>query len=320
MDFDEMINEYGTYNPELKNFKSYLLSDSTSINTKLLGGIRTEHIMESIDYNVKYNGYTSKSIASKYAIAIAQFYRYATQQNWFSNDDFLNHINMYRLDEDSYYYRIGNYIKKNPKLTGKAPKPSCTQSEVNTLITTIDEYFEKHKDSIENMSFPKTCGMLAIKIMLLTGAKYSIIPNLKYYDLNTELNTIKIKKYTLRLPVKLSSQFHIYNKLRNITLANPSEYLFCTQSGDPWKGTSPNSNIVDFLSVVILRQDTTGITKYGISNLLKAGIGITEIEKLTDAKTDIIRGCMTNEVISEDDLINKYLNMCIANIDCYYKL
>lgn len=320
MNFDEMINEYGTYIPELKNFKSYLLSDSTNINTKLLGGIRTEHIMESIDYNIRHNGYTSKSIASKYAIAIAQFYRYATQQNWFTNHDFLNHINMYRLDEDSYYYKIGNYIKKNPKLTKKTTIPTCTQDEVNTLISTIDKYFEKYKNSIENMSFPKVCGMLAIKIILLTGAKYSVIPALRYQDLNIELNTLKIKKYTLRLPVKLSSQFHIYSKLRAIALTNPSEYLFCTQNGDPWRGTSPNSNIVDFLSVVILRQDTTGISKYGISNLLKAGIGITEIEKLTDAKTAIIRGCMTNEVISEDDLINKHLNMCIANIDCFYKL
>lgn len=41
MTFDEMIEDFNNYVPELKNFKSYLLSDSQGINTKLLGGIRT---------------------------------------------------------------------------------------------------------------------------------------------------------------------------------------------------------------------------------------------------------------------------------------
>ena len=146
MDFDNMIEEFGTYIAELKNFKSYLQSDSSVISTKLLGGIRTEHIIESIEYNIANNGYTSKSIASKYAIAIAQFYRYANQQNWFTNNDLLNHINMYRLDEDSYYYQIGNYIRNNLKLSSKEPKVACNNNEINDLITTIEEYFDKYSE------------------------------------------------------------------------------------------------------------------------------------------------------------------------------
>lgn len=320
MDFDNMIEEFGTYIAELKNFKSYLQSDSSVISTKLLGGIRTEHIIESIEYNIANNGYTSKSIASKYAIAIAQFYRYANQQNWFTNNDLLNHINMYRLDEDSYYYQIGNYIRSNLKLSSKEPKVACNNNEINDLITTIDEYFDKYSSAKEKLSFSKICGMLAIKLIILTGAKYSVIRKLKYYDLNTKVNTLKINGYTIRLPINLSNQFQIYDEIRQSTLDKPSDFLFCSQNGDQWKGTSPNSNIVDFLSVVILRQDTTGITKFGISNLLKAGISIAEIEKLTEAKSDIIRGCMSSDIESEENKMNKYINMRLSSIDYFYRL
>lgn len=319
MTFDEMIEDFNCYIPELKNFKTYLLSDTPNINTKLLGGIRTEHIIDSINYHIQHNGYSSKSIASKYAIAIAQFYRYATEQNWFANNDLLSQINSYRLSESSYYYMIGNYIKSNPKLSKKEVKLPCTNSEVNDIIATIDSYFHKYNGNTEAMSFPKVSSMLAIKLMILTGAKYSTIRDLIFDDLKIDCNTIKINKYTIRLPINLSLQFRHYCILRKHTLAKPSKYLFCNQDGSQWS-SSIYSSIADFLSVTILRMDTTGITKYGITNLLKAGVSIVEIENLTGAKRDLIRGCMPSGL--EDDLEkeNRYLNMRLASSEHYYKL
>ena len=234
MTFDEMIEDFNNYIPELKNFKSYLLSDSQGINTKLLGGIRTEHIIESIDYNIAHNGYTSKSIASKYAIAIAQFYRYAIDQMWFANNDLLAQINSYRLSESSYYNMIGNYIRNNPKLSNKAVKSPCTNTEINDIIITIDSYFREYANNIESMSFSKVSSMLAIKLMILTGAKYSVIRDLKFDHLKLDENTITIQKYTIRLPVNLSLQFRIFCKLRKNVLNLSSKYLFCNQDSSQW--------------------------------------------------------------------------------------
>ena len=95
MNFDDMIIEYDSYTAELKNFKSYLLADNPVINNKILGGIRTEHIIESIEYNIEHNAYNSKSIASKYAIGIAQFFRFATSNGWFTNDNLIQEINIF---------------------------------------------------------------------------------------------------------------------------------------------------------------------------------------------------------------------------------
>ena len=319
MTFDEMIEDFNNYVPELKNFKSYLLSDSQGINTKLLGGIRTEHIIESIDYNIAHNGYTSKSIASKYAIAIAQFYRYAIDQMWFANNDLLAQINSYRLSESSYYNMIGNYIRNNPKLSNKAVKSPCTNTEINDIIITIDSYFREHANNIESMSFSKVSSMLAIKLMILTGAKYSVIRDLKFDHLKLDENTITIQKYTIRLPVNLSLQFRIFYKLRKNVLNLSSKYLFCNQDSSQWH-KSIYSGIADFLSVTILRMDTTGISKYGITNSLKAGVSIVEIENLTGAKGDLIRGCMPIDLESDIDKENRLMNMKLASSEHYYKL
>ncbi len=319
MTFDEMIEDFNNYVPELKNFKSYLLSDSQGINTKLLGGIRTEHIIESIDYNIAHNGYTSKSIASKYAIAIAQFYRYAIDQMWFANNDLLAQINSYRLSESSYYNMIGNYIRNNPKLSNKAVKSPCTNTEINDIIITIDSYFREYANNIEYMSFSKVSSMLAIKLMILTGAKYSVIRDLKFDHLKLDENTITIQKYTIRLPVNLSLQFRIFYKLRKNVLNLSSKYLFCNQDSSQWH-KSIYSGIADFLSVTILRMDTTGISKYGITNLLKAGVSIVEIENLTGAKEDLIRGCMPIDLESDIDKENRLMNMKLASSEHYYKL
>jgi len=313
-----MIEAFGEYIAELKNFKSYLLEDSPNISTKLLGGVRTEHIIDSIDYNIKHNGYGSKSIASKYAIGIAQFYRHANQNNWFTNDDLLKKINAYKLDETSYYAQISNYIKNNTKLKTKQSKDTCSDQEVNEVITNIDYYFNIIED-ISELSYPRLCSMLAIKLMLLTGAKYNVVRNLKFADLDTSLNTLVINNFKIRLPVKLSLQFQIFRKLRShINLS--SEFLFTTQTGDQWGRTTSNAGITDILSIFIMRIDTTGITKYGISNLLKAGIGIKEIEQLTGAKKDLIHGCISVDFESESDKLNNYINMRLATIDAFYKI
>jgi integrase len=323
MDFDKMLELFSAENEyiaEMKNFKSYLLDDNSNISIKLLGGIRTEHIIESIDYNIKHNGYESKSIAFKYAVAIAQFYRYANQSRWFSNDDLLKKINTYRLDSDSYYARINTYIKTNSKLKKKSSKTVYSEQEVIDLLTVIDEYFENIDNEKEKKSYFKMSGMLAIKLMLLTGAKYSAIRNIIYNDLDSVLNTITINGFKIRLPINLSRQFQIYKEVRQFALDEASEYLFTDNNGSQWNPTTSYTYITELISECLMRFDTTGITKYGIKNLLLVGTGVKEIERLTGAGKDLIRDCMTEKIVDEKDNIDIYINRKISNTDIFYKL
>ena len=201
----------------------------------------------------------------------------------------------------------------------KAVKSPCTNTEINDIIITIDSYFREYANNIESMSFSKVSSMLAIKLMILTGAKYSVIRDLKFDHLKLDENTITIQKYTIRLPVNLSLQFRIFCKLRENVLNVSSKYLFCNQDSSQWH-KSIYSGIADFLSVTILRMDTTGISKYGITNLLKAGVSIIEIENLTGAKGDLIRGCMPIDLESDIDKENRLMNMKLASSEHYYKL
>lgn len=329
---DEFIKDYDYYS-ELNNFSSYIKDIKKSdTNITILGGIRTRDILESIDYNIKYNNYSSRSIAFKYATAIAQFYRVATTRKWFENDNLIEDINKYsKLDDESYFSQINTYILNNKKLKFKSSKDAYNEYEINDLIDAIDEYIDvnvyfvnknikpKH---LSKIGYEKIGAMLAIKVMIFTGIKYGAARNLKLTDSDDRVNTIGINGYSIRLPINLSKQFIYYTALKRELklISNIDDYLFTSYDGKQWGEKTHHSKIIYVIEKVLLRQDTLGLTKYGIGQLIKAGTGLSEIEKLTGAKKDVIRGCVPESKESEEEKINKYYNSHITKTDIYYKL
>lgn len=91
-------------------------------------------------------------------------------------------------------------------------------------------------------------------------------------------------------------------------------------SGKRWGATTTSSRIPDVLNRRIGRTDTTGLVKFGLTNLLKGGMSIKDIEKLTAAKGELLRDCIPFSEEFEMQMKDKYVNMCLVSMDICYRL
>lgn len=284
----------------------------------ILGGIRTEDIIKSIDHNIEFNQYASKSIALKYVSAIAQFFRFAEAEHWFQNDNLKDDINApLRFDDQSYRAKVTDYILKNGKLKIKESKDVLTKEEAIRLLTNIDEYLSPENFSHEAVSIERAAAMLAMKLMLFTGIKYNVAKDLLLTAVDVPTNSITINGFYLRMPIKFCLQVQEYLRMRN---SFNCPYLFVDNSGNPWSKTTTTSKIPEIHKRFLGRTDTTGLTKYGISELLDVGTGISEIERLTSARANLIRGCMSNTGETEQEKDNRYINRQLCKMDIYYRI
>lgn len=327
MDFEEMfkrfVEEYENYDAEIKNFRIYIEEVKKSpATTTILGGIRTKDISESIDYLIKYGNYGTVSIAKKYINAVAQFFRFGISNNWFSNDDLLRDINKSSsFDDDSYFSQLNYYIANNKELKNKSIKEVCSDDEVEDLIKTIDAFMELREKHLSKIGFEKIAAMIGIKIMLFTGIKYSEIRLIKAEDVKSDINIIKINGFSVRLPINLSSQIQYYEKLRDqILVSKTAKYFLVGYNGSQLSAKTPDSKMLPILEKTLARTDLTGIIKYGLKELVLAGTGIDKIKKLTGCGDDMIGGCIPENRESEEERLNKYINMCISKTNVYYKL
>lgn len=321
MEFQEMKNEFVSkydYLAEMRNFENYLnYLTHGAITLVTLQGIRTENIIESIKYNIQHNQHASKSIALKYASAVAQFFRYADSQQWFRNDNFRDEINApFRFSGDSYRARITEFISSNRKLLEKESKDVLTREEVQRILDFVDSYLSEVNFNEHAVEYDVAAAMLAIKLMIFSGIKYKAAKDLLVSSVSMPTNQITINGYCLRMPVNFTSQIVRYMEIRpQVDCQN----LFLSGNGYAWAEKTPSSKIPDVLKKILGRRDTTGLTKYGIREWLNVGTGITEIETLTGAKADLIRGCMADIDESAQDKANNYMNMQMSQTEIYYK-
>ncbi len=69
------------------------------------------------------------------------------------------------------------------------------------------------------------------------------------------------------------------------------------------------------MGAVIGITSVTSAVKYGISQLLKAGLSDSVIKKVTGASEKLIQGCL----LHEDDKLNQIINTKILMADQYYE-
>lgn len=288
--YSEMVSEFlrvrnnVRYSAELKNFEMAITYILGEVNDVTLQGIRSEDIIQSIDYLVDSRIYFTKSIALKYMSAIAQFFRFSTQHRWFSNTDFLNTINSAPEERSSYFYKLTRYIDSNDLLAAPIQKDPLNYDELISLLNYIDDYFDSCDFEI-NIS--KYAALLAMKLILFTGIKFLVLTKIRIEDVSLEINQILINGYKIRMPILFTEQVRKY---LSISSTRNTKLLFSKDNGQSWQNTT-DSKIDRYLKQILLRSDTTGLTKYGIQQLLIAGTDIPTIEKFTRAGKDIIYSC-----------------------------
>ena len=315
---NRFVRDKNGYEANVSNFIKYIQEEKELLLTDtVLGGIDTDDIIASIDFCIKNCGFSTKSIARKYSVAIAQLFTILIVNEDIKNKDFYEELRASSIEDKSYYSRINEYINSHSELAKSETIDTVTNDEVDLLIDLTSLEIENTDVHNTAKGFERLSALLGIKVMLLTGIKYNVLRKIKREDINISSAFLIINGLKIRLPIVLCSQL---NYLLSLNIKNKPKYLFVNFNGTQWGEKTQDSKITYVVFKYFGKSDTTGLTKYGISNLIKAGVNDSIIKKLTSANDTIIKDCLENSVESEPLFWEKYINSKLSNVDIYYKL
>ena len=318
---NDFIKEYPDYKSDVVNFSEYievnwknsLSGDGLRI---LLQGIDVDFILKSLIYNVEtVKRYKSKTKAKRYATVIGQFFNYIRKTTDIVNPDLYDAISYNRLRENSYMQQMMAYIDRCEMLAGIVEQEPLTSTEVEKILIWANEQFlsQKWEDAT---SFKKAMAAIGIKMMMLYGITYRELRKMKWSDYEEMYDCITVNGFELRLPLKLSVQLrslkdYIFKK----EIVNSDNLIFAGFQGEAWNDITSSSGIPDYMGALIGITSVTSIVKYGISQLLKAGLSDSVIKKMTGASEKVIQGCL----LHEDNELKQIINTKILMADQYYE-
>lgn len=324
MDYKDITNsfikEYPDYKSDVRNFSEYLekyWGNSLSGDPLriLLKGIDVEFILKSLIYNVEnVKRYKTKTKAKRYATVVGQFFNYIRKETDIVNSDLYDEISYNRLRENSYMQQMMAYIEKSELLAGIVEQEPLTSSQAEKILNWANEQFVE-QDWEDTTNFRKAMAAIGMKMMMLYGITYRELRKVKWDDYDELHSCIVINAFELRLPLKLSEQLKDMKEfVRNKNIVNKDELLFTDCFGEPWAEVTSYSGIPDYMGALIGITSVTSTVKYGISQLLKAGLSDSIIKKMTGASEKLIQGCL----LQEDNELKKIINTKILMAEHYY--
>ena len=318
---ENFVREYSDYKSDIANFSEYIEADwKNSLSGDqlriLLQGIDVDFILKSLIYNVEVvKRYKSKTKAKRYATVIGQFFNYIRKTTDIVNPDLYDAISYNRFRENSYMQQMMAYIDKCEMLAGIVEQEPLTSTEAEKILIWTNEQFiaQEWEDAT---SFRKAVAAIGIKMMMLYGITYRELRKIKWNDYNEMYNCITVNGFELRLPLKLSIQLRNIKKfVFDKKIINGKNLIFAGFQGEAWNDITSSSGIPDYMGTLIGITSVTSIVKYGISQLLKAGLSDSIIKKMTGASEKIIQGCL----LQEDNELKQIINAKILMADWYYE-
>ena len=318
---ENFVREYSDYKSDIANFSEYIEADwKNSLSGDqlriLLQGIDVDFILKSLIYNVEVvKRYKSKTKAKRYATVIGQFFNYIRKTTDIVNPDLYDAISYNRLRENSCMQQMMAYIDKCEMLAGIVEQEPLTSTEAEKILIWTNEQFiaQEWEDAT---SFRKAVAAIGIKMMMLYGITYRELRKIKWNDYNEMYNCITVNGFELRLPLKLSIQLRNIKKfVFDKKIINGKNLIFAGFQGEAWNDITSSSGIPDYMGTLIGITSVTSIVKYGISQLLKAGLSDSIIKKMTGASEKIIQGCL----LQEDNELKQIINAKILMADWYYE-
>ena len=93
--------------------------------------------------------------------------------------------------------------------------------------------------------------------------------------------------------------------------------MFIRNDGKTWGNKTRGGALSYTIEKVLGYHSTTGISKFGISNLLDVGISDSVIMRITGAKQKYLQDCINEKTDIDKE---KYLNSRLSKIDYFYTL
>ena len=208
---------------------------------------------------------------------------------------------------------IINDIALKCKLVPKKVIVPFTSDEVSKLLdkcdTTIDDYKEKGVFiSKKHQDYKMFTSAIILKLIYYTGIAYRVIKSIKVGDVDLQNSSIRIGKYSIKMPLEFTKQLEIYKRFRN-KIPNASENLLFFIPSQ--RTSSPYNNVfVKSILKHISKTNITGLRKYTITNrYMVKGVPEIVIMDLTDCTRVIIEDCKRYVEYKEDySFLNRIVN------------
>lgn len=323
--FREFIKEKNVtgYDTCINSFKNFLVNknmmndDTAKIYFQ---GIRSGELIKGLEYYIDNNYVTSYTAASKYASCIKEYFLGIVQKEYIKNDELMSEFAFKTEENKSYRYKVNTFLDKKPEITESAGFE--TFEDVQDLIQACDlrmdneKYISKALSS--QMYFNKYRSALIIKLIILTGAAYRTLIDIKKSDLDLRHCIITINGFTVHLPNNLIDQLRKYIELHQklIDKSNKdTDQLFIEFDGSTIR--EQNSITINFLKGLTGRSDLNGIIKYTIINMIKKGINQSIILKFTGVGDTIYNNCQDIVNNTMDLKSSRYLDSKIRSIETF---
>ncbi len=309
------------YVNNINAFNDYIKSKGITEDNLItyLRGIRTENIKESLEYYINKNSITSKETAHKYKTALKEYLYFILDTKGVNNFELLRELDLPTYKENSYLFKMNNYIFEHLSLKDKEEFEVLTTEEVvelivqcNTLLSSNEEFIKASKSQ---KFFNKYRSALIVKLILLTGMAYRTVLSLELKNLDIKHGIIIINGFEVRLPKVLQINIELYLEL--CSEINPNqEKLFIEFDGNPM--SNKTSTLFIFIRTLIGRGDLNGILKYTIIKMIQAGISEDIIKRVTGVKNTIISDCVVRAF--DYKTATRHLDSKVRSLEIYDKL
>lgn len=328
MNFKESLEEFlvskkidhskrsGSYEKDLKVFQKFL--ESKDVNDKnikeFMKGIDVDTIAKSINFYIEKNDIKKISTVQRYISAIKEFLLFLFSENIISNDAFLRNLSLPAYKEDSFRSKLNRILVENNKLFNSISYDAFDELQIKDLLAECDlilnngfKVIQKRKEM--NMYI----SALIIKFIIFTGMPYREIPKLNINIYQEFDRSIKINNIVIEIPEKMIGQINDYIIFRK-EKAN-GEQFFIDSNGVPIPFKT--AQVAYWLKVLCGRRDITGLTKYGIKNMIDANINIILIQKFSKVGNDIIQSCLEEYLEENEQILIKDFNAKLKRSKTY---
>lgn len=319
-----LLDEDGTYRPKIYSFYAYLLDILRLENNRRglhdLCKVKPNIIIDSMNYyinesrkhpNIKQHVYKISTL-DNYFTVVREYFKHL-HDNDYTNESILLEVAKW---EDNLFLRnriIDNVAYKNKLLRIKPMEP-FSKEEIEELLLRCDETInnttkEKLFSKKKHTDYKQFTSAIIIKLIYVTGIKYRVIKTIKYNDISVDSLYIKINNYKVPIPESFGEQLNKYKKFRELITDDYNISFFVKSS----KSSSPDSNsyVNEYLKK-INKDNTTGLAKCRLINLMEKGLPLIILKELTTFNNTIFNDCKRyinyNEDYNEINAIvyNKY--------------
>lgn len=317
---EEFIDMHKDYRNDINNFFLYLekARNIPIIDKNIefaLGAIETEGIKESLKFLIDRGIYGKQETARKYAVAVGKFFEYVRDYTSIKNKDLFDEISANLRTRNSYIGRMNSYIEQLADLKPKEPLRILSKDQALKLLERCEKQLNQTETWESEIEFKKAGAAIGIKIMLVFGVTYRQLRVIQISQVKEDIDTIELNGFNLRIPVRLSKQIYRYIQYKkDHGIKNESDFLLTNRDGVEWGTISSSSGIPDILKTELNTTDITGIVKYGIFQMVSAGINDHIIKEITGAGNDLVAACVQ---LGKSTLIDE-VNNKLVTVELYY--